>query len=213
MSTPAQVQANQANAQHSTGPRTEEGKARASRNNTRHGLTLGVLTMSPEERVCADEFEAKMRPILQPFGPMEEHAFRHFLDGAARLRRIEALIGDLIHKYNDAPVVVPETEATLNQLNRYRAAAEMLVYRSIGALREMQTTRLQRRIHLTAAEAEVIPESVRPPAKLVLNGNRFGRNDREIFYTIYKTKPFTGRLVPLPWRCPRPSSFMASTTS
>jgi hypothetical protein len=39
MSTPAQVAANQANAQLSTGPRTEAGRAAAARNNFRHGLT------------------------------------------------------------------------------------------------------------------------------------------------------------------------------
>jgi hypothetical protein len=38
MSTPAQLAANQANAQLSTGPKTEEGKAASSTNNFRHGL-------------------------------------------------------------------------------------------------------------------------------------------------------------------------------
>jgi hypothetical protein len=39
MSTPAQVAANQANSQLSTGPKTEAGRAAAARNNFRHGLT------------------------------------------------------------------------------------------------------------------------------------------------------------------------------
>jgi hypothetical protein len=38
MTTDRQIAANRQNAQHSTGPRTPEGKAAASRNNTRHGL-------------------------------------------------------------------------------------------------------------------------------------------------------------------------------
>jgi hypothetical protein len=38
MSTEAQVAANRANAEHSTGPKTEEGKAASSRNNLSHGL-------------------------------------------------------------------------------------------------------------------------------------------------------------------------------
>jgi len=39
MSTEAQIAANRANAEHSTGPTTEEGKAASSRNHTSHGLT------------------------------------------------------------------------------------------------------------------------------------------------------------------------------
>jgi len=41
MSTPAQIAANQANAELSSGPKTEEGKAASSRNHTSHGLTYG----------------------------------------------------------------------------------------------------------------------------------------------------------------------------
>ena len=53
MSTERQIAANRQNAQHSTGPRTPDGKATASRNNTRHGLraTTPVIPRveSPEE--------------------------------------------------------------------------------------------------------------------------------------------------------------------
>ena len=69
MASAAQVLANQANAQHSTGPKSEAGKARASRNNLKHGLTLGVLTLSPEEQTQFCEFEAKMRAECNPEAP------------------------------------------------------------------------------------------------------------------------------------------------
>ena len=42
----ARLRANRLNAQKSTGPRTEEGKQRASLNATRHGLTAQVLSPS-----------------------------------------------------------------------------------------------------------------------------------------------------------------------
>jgi hypothetical protein len=44
----AQIAANQANAQHSTGPKTEEGKAISCRNNFRHGFS-GAFTVLPWE--------------------------------------------------------------------------------------------------------------------------------------------------------------------
>ena len=42
MTTEAKRAANRANAQKSTGPRSSEGKARASQNATRHGLATSV---------------------------------------------------------------------------------------------------------------------------------------------------------------------------
>src|SRR5437762_12924190 len=46
--TSAQVAANQSNAQHSTGPKTWEGKAISARNNFRHGFS-GAFTVLPWE--------------------------------------------------------------------------------------------------------------------------------------------------------------------
>jgi hypothetical protein len=43
MTTPSQTAANQADAQHSTGPKTQEGKTRSAENNLRHGLAAGRL--------------------------------------------------------------------------------------------------------------------------------------------------------------------------
>src|SRR5947209_18763554 len=43
MSTEAQIAANRANAELSTSPKTEEGRAASSRNRTTHGLTYGNI--------------------------------------------------------------------------------------------------------------------------------------------------------------------------
>jgi hypothetical protein len=50
----AQLNANRANAQHSTGPKTEEGKANSSRNNFRHGLA-GLTKNESFMLLCPDE--------------------------------------------------------------------------------------------------------------------------------------------------------------
>src|SRR2546421_8455 len=55
MSTAAQTLANQANSQHSTGPRTLEGKARVVQNAVRHGLTAKHLVIRDDEK---EEFRA-----------------------------------------------------------------------------------------------------------------------------------------------------------
>ena len=51
-----QLEANRANAQHSTGPKTEEGKRRSSLNATRHGLTGQVLILPEEEHAAFQLF-------------------------------------------------------------------------------------------------------------------------------------------------------------
>ena len=61
-----QLEANRANAQKSTGPRTEEGKRRSSLNATRHGLT-GQVIVVPEENLAAfNKFTAAQVANLDP---------------------------------------------------------------------------------------------------------------------------------------------------
>jgi hypothetical protein len=59
MSTATQIAANQANAQHSTGPKTETGKAASSQNSWKHGLTFGVF------RVLNTESQMQYQDLLQ----------------------------------------------------------------------------------------------------------------------------------------------------
>jgi hypothetical protein len=54
MSTPAQIAANQANAEKSTGPKTEEGRATSCLNNFRHGLAGVQFSVLPGE--CEEEY-------------------------------------------------------------------------------------------------------------------------------------------------------------
>jgi hypothetical protein len=49
MSTEAQISANQANSQNSTGPKTEAGKTASAQNSWKHGLTVGVFRVLATE--------------------------------------------------------------------------------------------------------------------------------------------------------------------
>src|SRR5882724_8612355 len=93
MSTEAQIAANQANAQLSTGPITEEGKAASARNNTKHGLTYkGVLFfLLPWEN--AAEYIALQSELISQYFPfsatemllVERLAQHHWLRNRALL--------------------------------------------------------------------------------------------------------------------------------
>jgi hypothetical protein len=203
MATSAQILANQANAQHSTGPKTDEGKAKASRNNIRHGLCLGILVLSTEEQAYQRDFEAKMRLEIKPAGAIEETVFAQLVDAHMRLRKIQHWIGTLMFQHADDPLVVDAAAAEVNQLTRYRAAAEMQFYTTVNTLMELQTTRLHRDLHLVKSEEEYIPPMVKGSAKMWFDNARRNHNDREIFYAIYPVlDPLCGRLPKLPSRPP-----------
>jgi hypothetical protein len=91
MATAAQTLANQANALHSTGPKSPEGKARAARNNTRHGLTLGVLVIEDHEKDAHAALATELREQVCPGSNLEEEAFRQLLDGAWRLLKVQLI--------------------------------------------------------------------------------------------------------------------------
>lgn len=68
MSTSAQIAANRANSQLSTGPKTETGKAAAARNNTRHGLASASAfqVLPTESQFEFDELLAGFRAEHRP---------------------------------------------------------------------------------------------------------------------------------------------------
>ena len=88
MSTAAQTAANQANAERSTGPRTEQGKAAASQNNLRHGLAQG-FTLLPWE--SQEEFHQLLEGLRADYQPttatetllIEKMAQHHWLSRRA----------------------------------------------------------------------------------------------------------------------------------
>ena len=73
--TAARAAANRANAQHSTGPRTPEGKARSSQNALKHGCFSRNLERAAErlgeDRAEFDNFAAELTAEYQPEGPEE----------------------------------------------------------------------------------------------------------------------------------------------
>ena len=71
MSTAAQIAANQQNAQHSCGPKTEEGKANSSQNNFRHGFTSDFFVLDWEDGEAFANLVTDLRKEHQPANPTE----------------------------------------------------------------------------------------------------------------------------------------------
>jgi hypothetical protein len=73
MSTPAQIAANHANSQLSTGPTTDAGKAASCLNNFKNGLTGASFSVLPwENEEDYDTLLAALRASLNPSGPFEQ---------------------------------------------------------------------------------------------------------------------------------------------
>ena len=78
MPTAAQVLANQANAQHSTGPKSAAGKAKVSQNATTHGLATGLLHVAEADREAFRQFEANLKEDARPQGALERETCNQF---------------------------------------------------------------------------------------------------------------------------------------
>ena len=68
MSTTVQFAANQANAQHSSGPITPEGKATSARNNLRHGFRSATVLLPGDDPA---EYEDLLTELSEHFDPAD----------------------------------------------------------------------------------------------------------------------------------------------
>ncbi|MDE3197521.1 MAG: hypothetical protein KGN84_14315 [Acidobacteriota bacterium] len=87
----AQLAANRANAQKSTGPVSAEGKLRSRRNACRHYLTSQVIVMTDEDRIACVAFEKSFVADLKPAGALEQTLVHNIATGYWRLQRAEAI--------------------------------------------------------------------------------------------------------------------------
>ena len=85
-----QLETNRANAQHSTGPRTPEGKERSRLNATRHGLTGEFVLLHHEDHDAYAAHVEEMTAEWQPQGPTERHLAQTLADCQWRLSRAHA---------------------------------------------------------------------------------------------------------------------------
>jgi hypothetical protein len=145
-----------------TGPKTEAGKARSSKNALKHGLSTGYLAMTPDEEAEYASMREALTTALQPAGALEDHAFDMIARAAFRLRKIMRLIDALAAQYGCDPLIVPEAEAALKQLNRYRAAQEMAMYRGFREFEECQLRRAAHYEHCNPEEEHFLPAQVDP---------------------------------------------------
>jgi hypothetical protein len=87
---------NKANAQKSTGPRTEAGKARSKLNALRHGLTGHTIVLPTEDHAAYQRHTQRFAGQFKPAGALEEQLVQMLADCTWRLNRIPALETNLL---------------------------------------------------------------------------------------------------------------------
>src|SRR3954453_15324744 len=91
MATPAQIPANRANAQRSTGPRSAEGKSASRFNALKHGIDAASAVIPGEdpaeyETLCEEYYEH-----FQPESPDERYHVQTMIDSEWQKRRLRSL--------------------------------------------------------------------------------------------------------------------------
>jgi hypothetical protein len=117
MSTKAQIKANQQNAQKSTGPQTDEGKAAVSLNAVKHGLFAAEAVISGENPADYELYRDEYLAELLPVGMLESMLAERIISLAWRLQRAERMQNEAI----DVLIAKIETDPW-QQTRRERAA-------------------------------------------------------------------------------------------
>jgi hypothetical protein len=159
MLTEKQLAANRANAQHSTGPKTEEGKQRTRLNASRHNLTGQVTAMTPEDRKAHDAFSAGLIKSMAPEGELELQLAQRIATDSWRLNRASAIEDNifalgLFRSSNDLDIEQAELHAAMTAartFTREAKAIELLtlyeqrlnrsVQKNLATLQTLQATR------------------------------------------------------------------------
>jgi hypothetical protein len=154
MSTRAQILANQANAQLSTGPRSEEGKAISSKNNLRHGLTGPFMVLAWEkkheyEQLKADLFAEHQPTTLTEQMLVEDMAQSHWL-------RKRAITMQTLCFRPDKPDADQPKELLLYL--RYQTTHDRAFYRALNELQKLRAQKRKEQIGFVSQERRQLEE-------------------------------------------------------
>jgi hypothetical protein len=154
------TQINQANAQHSTGPKTEAGRRRSCLNALRHGLTGQIIVLPADDMQAYRRHVQSFTSEYRPQGATESHLVQSLADTAWRQNRVFALETNLLTHdiiYDDFPNHesthdMREAIAIAAALDRHTRALSTLSLhgqrlarqfeKTLALLKQLQSTRL-----------------------------------------------------------------------
>jgi hypothetical protein len=148
------IAANRANAAHSTGPRTPEGKDNSRFNAVKHGLTanffLNLIEQGTAESKQMEDMQARMFEHYQPVGAVEELLVEKIVIESLRYGRL--LTKEQNPKLREVgyyPYVL-----TVDKSVRYETALNRRLFQAIGELERQQAARKALASHKVGEQEE-----------------------------------------------------------
>jgi len=135
-SSPTRAAINRANSQHSTGPRTAEGKSAASQNAFKHGLYSKQLILPGEDPTELDALRADLRREHQPATTTEDILVNELAEHYWRLRRMRKFEARAMSADNFETGL-----AILPIIQRTMASAERGFHKALKTLTDLQRQR------------------------------------------------------------------------
>jgi hypothetical protein len=121
---------NRQNAQHSTGPRSDEGRAIVAKNALRHGLRSSTVLIPGEDVEAWETLCAELKAELQPVGIREWLCVELIAGAAWRLRRLRTLEAGLLR----AQLLLAELGQAQQDVKRYERDPLMEALGSINPI-------------------------------------------------------------------------------
>ena len=143
--------ANQQNAQHSTGPRTVEGKQRSSQNAQTHGLSVSDQTLQRESPEELNRLIASHAQTYQPQNEAEVELVRQLALATIRLRRVERAEEQI---WDQEGIVLD----VLVKFERYRSSAERSFHKHFRALETLRKERSKSQQNKPMPQVQTQPE-------------------------------------------------------
>ncbi|MDQ2774044.1 MAG: hypothetical protein M3Y57_03820, partial [Acidobacteriota bacterium] len=136
----SRTEINRENSQHSTGPRTPEGRAASSRNSFKHGLYSKALVYPGENPAELDALKADLRAEHQPANTTEEILVNELAEQFWHIRRWREYKCRFLSVENSDGGLAAVTKI-LPVLQRFMSAAERGFHKSLSSLRQLQKDR------------------------------------------------------------------------
>jgi hypothetical protein len=195
------VVTNRANAQHSTGPQTPEGKAASSQNAGKHFLTSKQVVIPGEDPAEYDAHRAGLLSSLQPANAVESDLVEELAANSWRLKRAHrfeaAVLREIAAGAPDPDLAIAkafmERPKEIDRLVRYMTSVERAYWRAFNKLESIQ--RARREQEALAAVEEGYRASLEQSKQKAVPSDGFVSQSAE---TSPALAAVAGRSLPLP---------------